>query len=113
MYVKPGHEEALRRVGVRPPAKVPHKVQEELEPKFDELYETCEPIDGRELFVASQVVPVTRVKNGKHHYRLCINYKNTINDHLMAEPHVGIFQNPVSLWSILYIRFGVYNHYLA
>ena len=88
MYVKPGHEEALRRVGVRPPAKVPYKVQEELEPKFDELYETCEPIDGRELFVASQVVPVTRVKDGKRHYRLCINYKNTINDHLMDEAHV-------------------------
>ena len=40
------------------------------------------------MFVASQVVPVVKIKDGKRKVRLCINYKNTINDHLMDEPHI-------------------------
>ena len=51
------------------------------------------PIDGRELFVASQVVLVVNKKkkdkpDSKKNVRLCVNYKNTINDHLLDEPHV-------------------------
>ena len=50
------------------------------------MYETAIPINPRELDVASQVVPVVNTKNGKRSVRLCINYKNTINEHLMDEP---------------------------
>ena len=88
MYVKPGHEEALMNVGVRPPAKVVYGLKDEMEPALDEMYKTLKPIDGRELFVASQVVPVVTVKEGVRKMRLCINYKNTINEHLQDEPHV-------------------------
>ena len=88
MYVKEGHEDALMSVGLRPPAKIPYGAEEDLEPEFDKLYETCLPTDGRDLFVASQVVPVTKVKKGKRVYRLCINYKNTINEHLKDAPHI-------------------------
>ena len=62
MYVKPGHEDAIMNVGVRPPAKIAYGLQDDIEPALDELYETAVPIDGRELFVASQVVPVVKTK---------------------------------------------------
>ena len=88
MYVKPGHEDAIMNVGVRPPAKIAYGLQDDIEPALDELYETAVPIDGRELFVASQVVPVVKTKNGKRKVRLCINYKNTINAHLLGEPQI-------------------------
>ena len=82
--IKPGHENSFG--GVRPAAKVPYGVQDEVEAELDKLYETAIPIDPRELDVASQVVPVVKTKNGKRRVRLCINYKNTINEHLMDEP---------------------------
>ena len=56
---------------------------------MDELYEVCIPVDGQEIIVASQVVPVCEVKDGKKGLkRLAINYKSTINDHLQDIPHV-------------------------
>ena len=90
MHVKPGHEDALRSVGLRPPAKVAYGLQKEVDEKIDEMYDTFWiPIDGRELMVASQVVPVVKKKSdGKKNVRLCVNYKSTINDHLLDEPHV-------------------------
>ena len=60
----------------------------EMEPYFDKIYDTAVPIDGRKLFVASQVIPVIKMKDGKHDIRPCIKYKNTINEHLMDEPHI-------------------------
>ena len=94
MHVKPGHEDALKSVGLRPCAKTAYGLQSEVDEKYDEMYDTFwVPIDGRELFVASQVVPVVNKKkkdkpDGKKNVRLCVNYKNTINDHLLDEPHV-------------------------
>ena len=89
MHVKEGHMDALYQVGLRPCAKVPYGIQDEMEEKWDEFYETHTPVDGRDLFVASQVVPVVSNKEGKaRKIRLCSNYKNTINEHLLDEPHV-------------------------
>ena len=94
MHVKPGHEDALRSVGLRPPTKVAYGLQNEVNVKVDKMYDTFwVPIDGRELMVASQVVPVVKNKNkvkpdGKKDVRMCCNYKSTINDHLLDEPHV-------------------------
>ena len=65
MHVKPGHMDNLYRVGLRPCAKVPYGIQDEMEAKWDDFYETHTPVDGRDLFVASQVVPVVRNKEGK------------------------------------------------
>ena len=83
-HIKPGHGNSLG--GVRPAAKVPYDIIDEVEAELDKLYETAIPIDPCELDVASQVVPVVNTKNGKRSVRLCINYKNTINEHLMDEP---------------------------
>ena len=89
MHAKPGHMDDLYRVGLRPCAKVPYGIQDEMEAKWDDFYETHTSVDGRDLFVASQVVPVVRNKEGeKKKIRLCSNYKNTINEHLLDEPHV-------------------------
>ena len=46
-------------------------------------------IDGHDVLVASQVVPVCESKNKvKSLKRLAINYKSTINDHLEDITHV-------------------------
>ena len=51
--------------------------------------EDCVPVNGQDIIVASQVVPVCEVKDGKKVIkRLAINYKSTINDHLQDIPHV-------------------------
>ena len=63
MRIKPGHENSLG--GVRPAAKVPYGIVDEVEAELDKLYETAIPIDPRELDVTSQVVPVVNTKNGK------------------------------------------------
>ena len=60
-------------VGVRPPAKIPYWLQDEIEPFFDKIYYTAVPIDGRELFVASQVIPVVKMKDGKPNIRPVLN----------------------------------------
>ena len=89
MYVKEGHEEIIKQIGVRKAAGVPYGLEDEYNEALDVLYEDCEPIDGHELITASQVVPVCSVKDGKKYIkRLAINYKNTINDHLEDIPHV-------------------------
>ena len=58
MFIKEGHMDALRKVGVRPAAKKPYGLEEEYERALDELYEDCVPVDGHEIMVACQVVPV-------------------------------------------------------
>ena len=84
MHLKPGHEKYLK---VMPPAKIPHGINGEVNTGLDVIYETGIPVDGLGLIVASQVVPVFRTKEGKRKMRMCTNYKNTINDHLMDEPY--------------------------
>ena len=89
MLVKEGHMEKLLQVGVRPPAKIPYGLEEQYNAKLDELLEDCVPVDGQDIIVASQVVPVCEMKDGKKVIkRLAINYKSTINDHLQDIPHV-------------------------
>ena len=89
MLVKEGHMEKLMKVGVRPPAKIPYGLEDQYNEKLDELLQDCVPIDGKDVIVASQVVPVCEVKDGKKVIkRLAINYKSTINDHLQDIPHV-------------------------
>ena len=89
ILIKEGHMEKLLKVGVRPPSKIPYGLENEYNEKLDDLLQDCEPIDGKDVIVASQVVPVVEVKNGKKIIkRLAINYKSTINDHLQDIPHV-------------------------
>ena len=84
IHLKPGHEKFLK---VMPYAKVPHGIKDDFEEKLDKLYDTGTPVDGLGLQVASQVVPVTSYKDGKRKLRLCINYKRTLNDHILDEPY--------------------------
>ena len=89
IFIKEGHYDLIKKIGVRPAAKVPYGLEEEYEKALDVLYEDMVPIDGHELLTASQVVPVCEIKNGKKVLkRLAINYKSTINDHLEDMPHV-------------------------
>ncbi|CAL4062757.1 unnamed protein product, partial [Meganyctiphanes norvegica] len=90
MLIKEGHMDQLRRVGVRPPAKIPYGMEEQYEKALDELYEDLVPVNGYELITASQVVPVCQVVDGKKKLkRLAINYKSTINEHLQDIPHIS------------------------
>ena len=84
MFIKDGHLDKMKQKGVRPPVKVPYGLEAEYNKKLDELLEDCVPIDGSEVIIASQVVPVcTSGKDGtKKIKRLAVNYKNTVNDHL-------------------------------
>ena len=89
MLVKDGHMDKLLMVGVRPPAKIPYGMEKENNEKLDELLEDCVQVDSQDIIVASQMVPVCEVKNGKKVIkRLAINYKSTINDHLQDISHV-------------------------
>ena len=64
-------------------------MQEQYDKKLDDLLQHCTPVNGQDIFVASQIVPVCEVKNGeKVLKRLAINYKSTINDHLEDIPQV-------------------------
>ena len=69
MYIKEGHEEIIKRIGVLKAANIPYGLEEEYDKALNELYEDCVPIDGHELITASQVVPVCEVKNGKKFLR--------------------------------------------
>ena len=84
----------LMKVGVIPPAKIPYGLEDQYNAKLDELLQDCVPIDGKDVIVASQVVSVCEVKDGKKVIkRLAINYKSTINDHLQDIPHVYTSMN--------------------
>jgi len=94
ILIKEGHMEKLLKVGVRPPSKIPYGLEKEYNEKLDELLQDCDPIDGKDVIVASQVVPVMEIKDGKKIIkRLAINYKSTINDHLQDIPHVYSMMN--------------------
>ena len=80
----PGHEEYMK---IFPVAKIPYGITDEVNKELDKLDETCIPVDGRGLKVATQVVPVVKKKENKVKVRLCGNYKRTINDHIQDEPY--------------------------
>ena len=84
IHLKEGAEKYLK---VFPPAKPPHGIKPEYDEELDKMYETGNPVDGRGLLVASQIVPVVKIKKGKKKVRLCTNYKKTINDHIEDEPY--------------------------
>ena len=87
--VKDDHMDKLMKVGVRSPPKIPYGMEDEYNAKLDELLEDCVPVNGQDIIVASQVVPIYEVRDGKKVIkRLAINYKSTINDHLQDIPHV-------------------------
>merc|ERR1711888_172820 len=89
ILIKDGHYDKVVKVGVRPPAKTPYGLEDQYNEKLDELLEDCVKVDGQDIIVASQVVPVCEVKDGKKVIkRLAINYKSTINEHLQDIPHV-------------------------
>ena len=89
MYIKDGHMEELMKIGARPAAREPFGLETEYNAALDDLLEDCVPIDGHDVLVASQVVPIRESKNKKKFLkRLAINYKSTINDHLEDIPHV-------------------------
>ena len=56
-----------------PPAKVPHGIRDKFEKALDKIYATGTPVDGVGLKVASQVVPVVKMRNGEADVRPCIN----------------------------------------
>merc|ERR1712240_716401 len=64
-----------------------------LEDQYDamltKLYEDLDPVDGKDLITASQIVPVIVNKDGERVLkRLAINYKNTINQYLEDVPDI-------------------------
>ena len=62
MHIKEGHMEELLKNGIRPAAREPFGLEDSYNEKVDELLEDCVPIDGHEVLVASQVVPVCETK---------------------------------------------------
>ena len=82
--LKEGHEKYLK---VLPCAKVPHGIRPEFDAEMAKFSKHCIKVDGRGLKVATQVVPVTKIKNGKRKVRICGNYKTTINSHIEDEHH--------------------------
>ena len=65
IFIKDGHMDSLKRVGVRPAGKVPFGLESQYEAALDELYEDLVPISGHELITAIQVVPVCQVVDGR------------------------------------------------
>ena len=91
LFIKEGHEEALKKKGVRPPARVPHGLIDEYDEKLDKMLENMTQVNGHEITVASQIVPVCETVNGKKKLkRLAVNYKSTINEHLEDIPQLPI-----------------------
>ncbi|MCP4254266.1 MAG: hypothetical protein GY775_12820, partial [Candidatus Scalindua sp.] len=89
VVLKPGGLEQIMKSGPRPQAKIPYGLDDQFEPMLDKLYEDLDPIDGKDLITASQIVPVIENKNGERVLkRLAINYKSTVNQHLEDIPDV-------------------------
>ena len=87
LFVKDGHWDKLKKIGVRPPAKVPYGLQQQYDEKLDKMLQNMTQVNGQDIFVASQIVPVCETKNGeKVLKRLAVNYKSTINEHLEDIP---------------------------
>ena len=90
LTLKPGGLEAITKSGLRPTCKKPYGLEQQFDELLKKLYEDLEPIDGKDLFTASQIVPVIDTdKNGVRYIkRLAINYKSTINQHIEDVPDI-------------------------
>ena len=89
MVLKPGGLEAIKKSGPRPVCKIPYGLEDQYETLLTKMYEDLDPIDGKDLITASQIVPVIVNKNGERFLkRLAINYKSTINQHLEDVPDI-------------------------
>ena len=89
MVLKPGGLEAIKKSGPRPVCKVPYGLEDQYDKLLTKLYEDLDPIDGKDLITASQIVPVIVTKNGERFLkRLAINYKSTINEQLEDVPDI-------------------------
>ena len=77
MVLKPGGLEAIKKSGPRPVCKIPYGLEDQYEKLLTKLYEDLDPIDGKDLITASQIVPVIVNRNGERVLkRLAINYKS-------------------------------------
>ena len=89
MVLKPGGLDAIVKSGPRPVCKVPYGLEDQYDKLLTKLYEDLDPIDGKDLITASQIVPVIANKNGERILkRLAINYKSTINQYLEDIPDI-------------------------
>ena len=82
--MKPGADKHLK---VMKPAKVGYAAKEGYDQQLDKMLETGKLVDGIGLKVASQIVPVVKLKDGKIHVRNTVNFKPTINDWIEDEPY--------------------------
>ena len=69
MILKPGGLEAIKKSGVRPPAKCPYGLEDQFDRHLDALYEDLEIIDGKDLITASQIVPVVESVDGQRVFK--------------------------------------------
>ncbi|MCP4142251.1 MAG: hypothetical protein GY755_18585, partial [Chloroflexi bacterium] len=89
MLLQPGGLDKIKRTGFRPAAKIPYGLEDQYSEHLDALYEDLTIVDGKDLFTASQIVPVIETINGVRKLkRLAINYKSTVNQHLLDIPDV-------------------------
>ena len=82
--LKPGAEKHLK---VMKPAKVSYAAKDGYDKELDKLLETGKIVDGVNLIVASQIVPVLKMKNNEIKVRNTINFKPTINPWIEDEPY--------------------------
>ena len=74
MVLKPGGLDEILKSGPRPACKVPYGLDDQYDTMLSKLYEDLEPIDGKDLITASQIVPVIVNKDGERVLkRLAIN----------------------------------------
>ena len=84
-----GGLEEIMKSGPRPSAKKPYGLDAQFDPMLDKMYEDLDPIDGKDLITASQLVPVIVNQNGERVLkRLAVNYKSTINKYIEDIPDV-------------------------
>ena len=89
MVLKPEGLDEILKSGPRPACKKPYGLDDQYDAMLSKLYENLEPIDGKDLITASQIVPVIANKDGERVLkRLAMNYKSTINQHLEDIPDV-------------------------
>ena len=81
------HLEEDAQLKVMPAAKVPVGIQSEFNAELKKMYELGESVDGPGIRVASQIVPVVKLKDGVKKVRNCVNYQRTINPFIKDEPY--------------------------
>ena len=101
MVLKPGGLEAIKKSGPRPVCKIPYGLEDQYETLLTKLYEDLDPIDGKDLITASQIVPVIVNKNGERCLkRLAINYKqipvNDLKVEKVQSPESSVFKSSIN-----------------